>query len=344
VSDSEKLVFVTVYPNHCSVQQASQSKPPVLLIAGPTASGKTTLAVELVRRFPFAIVSVDSALVYKGMDIGTAKPDAAILRIAPHRLIDIRDPSETYSAAQFCIDARAAIEQIRNDGRLPLLVGGTMLYFRALQQGLTALPSADLSVRARLAKELAECGSVVLHARLGRIDPKAAMRIHRKDSQRILRALEVHELTGRTATELYESGRTERLASTTLKLALVPKDRLWLHQRIEQRLLRMLEEGFVTEVASLHARRDLSLDKPAMRAVGYRQVWQYLEGLTSYSEMVQRAVAATRQFAKRQLTWLRAEREAVWLDSSAPGVLNEVIEHLYLKGILPMPRDRLDYH
>lgn len=304
---------------------APNSGLPLLFIMGPTASGKTALAVELVRRFPFEIISVDSALVYKGMDIGTAKPDAATLRAAPHRLIDILDPSEAYSVAQFCSDANRAMEQIRANGRIPLLVGGTMMYFRALQQGLSHLPSADPQVRARLGKDLTDQGSAALHARLARIDRHAAARIHPNDPQRIQRALEVYELTGRTMTELCSSPRNEISSPGAVKLVMAPTNRRFLHHRIEQRFKQMLECGLLTEVASLHARPDLGLYRASMRAVGYRQVWEYLDGLTSYQEMVRRGFAATRQFAKRQFTWLRAEPNGVWLDSADGRRLDKAI-------------------
>jgi tRNA dimethylallyltransferase len=301
--------------------------PPALFIMGPTASGKTALAIELVKRFPFEIISVDSALVYRGMDIGTAKPDAATLRVAPHRLIDILDPSETYSAAWFCNDARAAIEQILSNERIPLLVGGTMLYYRALQLGLSDLPPANPQVRARLEEELAEHGLATLYARLVKVDPLAVARIHPHDYQRIQRALEVYELTGRTMTELCNHRQNEMFMQA-VKLVIAPQDRQCLYQRIERRFKVMLEQGFVAEVASLRARSDLSLDKPSMRAVGYRQVWQYLEGLTSFNRMVQTSVEATRQLAKRQLTWLRTEPKAVWLDSSTTSLVDQTINYL----------------
>jgi tRNA dimethylallyltransferase len=301
--------------------------PPALFIMGPTASGKTALAIELVKRFPFEIISVDSALVYRDMDIGTAKPDTATLRVAPHRLIDILDPSETYSAARFCSDARAAIEQILSNERIPLLVGGTMLYYRALQLGLSDLPPANPQVRARLEEELVEHGLATLYARLVKVDPLAVARIHPNDYQRIQRALEVYELTGRTMTELCDHRRNEMFMQV-VKLIIAPQDRQCLHQRIERRFKMMLEQGFVTEVASLRARSDLSLDKPSMRAVGYRQVWQYLEGLTSFNRMVQTSVEATRQFAKRQLTWLRTEPKAVWLDSCTTSLVDQTINYL----------------
>ena len=302
---------------------------------GPTASGKTALAVELVQRWPFAIISVDSALVYRGMDIGTAKPDAETQQIAPHRLIDILDPADAYSAGQFRSDALREIAAIQALGHWPLLVGGTMLYFRALERGLAELPSADLTVRTRLAAEMAEQGSGALHDRLAQIDPMAAARIHPHDTQRIQRALEVYELTGQSLTELCQRSHHELLPFRIVKQIVAPVDRQWLHERIEQRFRAMLEQGFIAEVERLRARGDLDLNKPAMRAVGYRQVWEYLEGALDYPGMVERGVVTTRQFAKRQLTWLRAESGALWLDSAAPGVLDRLIVRLRETGFFP---------
>lgn len=300
---------------------------------GPTAAGKTDLAVALAQRFPFEIISVDSALVYRGMDIGTAKPDAATLQAAPHHLIDILDPAEAYSAARFCEDARREMAAIRRRGRIPLLAGGTMLYFRALQQGLSELPASDPLLRARLQAELAGRGLAALHARLAGIDPVAAARIHPHDPQRILRALEVCELTGQPITELYAVKRDELPALGALKLIVAPARQI-LHERIEQRFHHMLARGFIPEVEHLRARGDLNLDKPAMRAVGYRQVWHYLEGLTDYRGMVSRGIIATRQFAKRQLTWLRAEPDAVWLDPAARRILDQAIGQIRNRGLL----------
>ena len=316
-------------------------RPPVLFLMGPTASGKTALAVELVQRLPFDIISVDSALVYRGMSIGTAKPDAATLQIAPHRLIDFLDPSETYSAGQFRHDARREIAAIQATGRIPLLVGGTLLYFRALERGLAELPTADPALRARLAAEFAEYGSPALHARLAQRDPVAAARIHPHDWQRIQRALEVGELTGRSLTELCDLSPNEALPFRIVKLIVTPADRQVLHQRIEQRFRAMLDQGLITEVAALRARGDLHPDLPAMRAVGYRQVWAYLDGHLDYSTMVERAVIATRQFAKRQLTWLRAESGAIRLDSLDAGLLERAMAELDECGFFPKTPVRL---
>ncbi len=311
-------------------------RPPVLFLMGPTASGKTALAVELVQRLPFEIISVDSALVYRGMDIGTAKPDAHTRRVAPHRLIDLLDPAEAYSAGQFRLDALREITAIQASGRYPLLVGGTMLYFRALERGLAALPGADLAVRARLATAWAEQGSAVLHSQLAQVDPVAAARIHPHDAQRIQRALEVYELTGQSLTELCKVASHETLPFRIVKRIVAPADRSILHERIERRFHAMLKQGFVQEVQRLWARGDLDRDLPAMRAVGYRQVWDYLDGRLDSAAMVERGIVATRQFAKRQLTWLRSELGAVWLDSTAPDQVEQLVAWLFETGFFSM--------
>jgi len=307
-------------------------RPPVLFLMGPTASGKTALAVELVRRLPFEIISVDSAQVYREMDIGTAKPDVETRRIAPHRLVDIRDPAEAYSAGQFRADALREIAAIQAAGHIPLLVGGTMLYFRALERGLAELPTADPALRARLAAERAEQGGAALHARLARLDPAAAARIHPADSQRIQRALEVYELTGRPLTELCAVSRNESLPFRIVKWIVAPANRQMLHERIKQRFQLMLAQGFVAEVERLRRRGDLNPDAPSMRAVGYRQVWAYLDGRLDETAMVERGIIATRQYAKRQLTWLRAEAGAVWLDGDENRRLDQAITRLREQG------------
>ena len=292
-------------------------RPLAIFLMGPTASGKTGVAVDLVQRLPLEIISVDSALIYRGMDIGTAKPDAATLRQAPHRLIDIRDPSEAYSAAEFRRDALEAMEDIRRRGKTPLLVGGTTLYFRALEQGLSNLPSADPLVRAQLEAEAREVGWAGMHARLRRVDPAAAARIHPNDPQRIQRALEVYELSGVAMSDLFAAGRKVSSDWQFLKIVLAPLDRGVLHQRIAQRFHAMLEQGFLDEVRRLRARGDLHAELPSMRAVGYRQAWAYLEGSLSAEEWVERALVATRQYAKRQMTWLRSETRCHWVDPLA---------------------------
>jgi tRNA dimethylallyltransferase len=287
------------------------TRPLAIFLMGPTASGKTALACELSERFPLDLVSVDSALVYRGMDIGTAKPDAATLARYPHALIDIRDPAQPYSAADFCADALPVMRQISARGRVPLLVGGTGLYFRALQQGLSELPEADPAIRARLSAEAGLAGWPAMHARLARMDPVAAARIGPNDAQRLQRALEVIELTGRPLSELQRGGAAVPFPWRVLKLALLPPDRRALHDRIARRFDTMLAAGFLDEVRALRTRSDLHAELPAIRAVGYRQAWEHLDGLTDPAQFRDRAIFATRQLAKRQITWLRS-------DSSAP--------------------------
>ncbi len=298
---------------------------------GPTCAGKTGLAVELVRRLPLEIVSVDSTQVYQGLDIGTAKPDAETLAEAPHRLLDFRDPAEPYSAARFCTDARREIDDIRARGRVPLLVGGTMLYFRALIRGLAPLPEADPQLRARLEARAAAQGWPALHHELSAVDPETAARLDPEDRQRLQRALEVYEVTGvplsehhrrhRCAVELSDSEESgqSNFPFTVLPVAVVPNERARLHARIEQRFHAMLGQGLVDEVAQLRQRQDLHPDLPALKSVGYRQVWQYLDGAYDHARMVDRGIVATRQLAKRQLTWLRGwpGLEWFWLDDPA---------------------------
>jgi tRNA dimethylallyltransferase len=286
---------------------------------GPTATGKTELAVDLAERHGCGIVSVDSAMVYRGMDVGTAKPGPEVLARAPHRLIDILDPRESYSAAQFRSDALREMRAIAAEGRVPLLVGGTGLYFRALDRGLSVLPAADAGVRARLNAEAAAAGWPALHARLRQVDPAAAARIHPNDPQRIQRALEVWELAGQPMSELLSGPVAGALPFRVVKVALVPADRRALHARIARRFEAMIEAGFVAEVERLRALPGLTPEHASMRAVGYRQVWSYLDGRLDYGATVERAITATRQLAKRQLTWLRAETGAARFDSLAPG-------------------------
>jgi len=299
---------------------------------GPTASGKTDLAVALVERLPCEIISVDSAMIYRGMDIGTAKPEAEILARAPHRLIDFLDPAESYSAARFREDALAEMEAIAAAGRVPLLVGGTGLYFRVLEQGLSPLPEADPVLRERIEREARELGWARMHERLARIDPESAARIHPNDPQRLQRALEVYELTGRPLSELWQRKKAQTLPWRPAKLALVP-ERGVLRERIARRFRAMLRAGFLEEVEALRARGDLSLSNPSMRCVGYRQAWQYLAGELEYDGMVERAVTATRQYAKRQLTWLRGESEVEWFDPGASGALEKVLKVLRANAI-----------
>lgn len=276
---------------------------------GPTATGKTEVAVDLVERGPFEIISVDSAMVYRGMDIGTAKPDAETLARAPHHLLDFLDPAESYSAARFSEDARALIEDIHARDRIPLLVGGTMLYFRALLEGLSPMPEANPGLRRRLEEEAALHGWPALHARLAEVDPDAAARIHPNDPQRIQRALEVHAQTGRPISELQREASQTPPPWHAIRIGLLPRQRHWLHARIEQRFDAMMEQGFLDEVRRLFERGDLHPGLPSVRAVGYRQLWAHLGGEYDYAEAVRRGIVATRQYAKRQITWLRREND-----------------------------------
>jgi tRNA dimethylallyltransferase len=309
-----------------SDQSVTDDLPPAIFLMGPTASGKTDLAVELVEELPCEIISVDSALVYRGMDIGTAKPDAELLARAPHRLIDIRDPDQTYSAAEFREDALSAMNEITSAGDIPLLVGGTMLYFRALEQGLSDLPKADAAIRARLEFEMQRFGLGHLHDRLKALDPQAGDRIHANDPQRILRALEVCELSGKPMTELQQESQGELLPYNVIKLVRAPKDRKQLHERIAKRFNLMLERGFEEEVRNLLGQEGITPDLPAMRAVGYRQMAAYLSGQYSWDEMVEKAIIATRQLAKRQFTWLRADRASHWLNEESGEVRQQALK------------------
>ena len=316
--------------------------PPAIFLMGPTASGKTDLAVKLCEELPCEIISVDSAMIYRGMDIGTAKPDDELRKIAPHRLIDICDPSEAYSAARFREDALKEMAEISSRGAIPLLVGGTFLYFRALEQGLSELPSANPAVRRRLEEQAHLIGWQGMHERLAKIDPVAAERIHPNDPQRIQRALEVYEITGVPMTRLFANQGGEDgppKAQSTIpyrvaKIILSTGDRAILHQRIEQRFDQMLAKGFIDEVETLFRRGDLTLSMPSMRAVGYRQVWEYLEGAWDYPAMHSKGITATRQYAKRQLTWLRAERDCTWYDATRKNIHKEVLKNLQSNGIL----------
>lgn len=304
------------------------SKPKVVCLMGPTASGKTGLAVELASQHGYEIISVDSALVYKGMDIGTAKPDAETLAQAPHRLIDIIDPSESYSAADFMADACREIDDIVAHGKTPLLVGGTMMYFNALQKGLAPMPAADPAIRAEFEQHAAEFGLASLHDQLKQIDPVAAERINPNDPQRLQRALEVFRLTGKTMTQLWAEQEAQELPFDMINLAVMPQDRATLHQRIEQRFDIMMEQGFLTEVEALYQRGDLTIDMPSIRCVGYRQLWQYLEGEDSLEDAIFKGIVATRQLAKRQHTWLRGWDNLVIFDSLQKDLLGQTLKYL----------------
>lgn len=293
----------------------SSTAKPAVLIMGPTGAGKTDLVLRLAEDWPIDIVSVDSAMVYRGMDIGTGKPSREVLARHPHRLVDILDPSQAYSAGQFVRDATQAIEEAHQRGRLPVLVGGTMLYFHALRRGIAEMPSADSQVRAQLDREAAERGWPALHRDLAAIDPKAAARIQPNDAQRIQRALEVFRLTGKTLSELHEAGQPPAPNVRFLAYAWVPSDRERLYAAIEARFHRMMEEGLLDEVRALYARGDLHADLPAIRSVGYRQLWEHLEGREPLSSSVQRAIFATRHLARRQLIWLRSDRDVRWVDA-----------------------------
>ena len=299
-----------------------QDRADAVLLAGPTCAGKTALALELAQRFPVEIVSVDSAQVYRGLDIGTSKPPVTVRAQVPHHLIDIRDPAQPYSAADFIRDATQAIGEIRARGRLPLVVGGTMLYARALREGLSNLPSANAEVRARLEAKARAIGWPALHAQLARVDAVTAARLPPNDSQRIQRALEIHELTGAPMSQLLDAPIAPALRLATI--ALLPADRAELHRRIDSRFDAMLAAGFLDEVRALMARADLSPELPAMRSVGYRQAWRHLRGETTFAQFRAQAIAATRQLAKRQITWLRSMDDAVRVDPFAEGAFAEL--------------------
>ncbi len=305
-----------------------QQLPLAILIMGPTASGKTQLALDLAKRFPCELISVDSALVYRGMDIGTAKPDADCLREFPHQLIDILEPQQSYSAAQFRQDALQLMAQAQQRQLVPVLVGGTMLYYRALLQGLASMPKADAGVRAQLEQQLQETGLAALHQRLQQLDPESAARIHSNDTQRIMRALEVWQVSGKTMTEHRQQQKSSPLPYNVQAFALAPAQRSILHERIAQRFALMLQQGFVDEVAGLRRLPGMHGQLPSMRSVGYRQVWDYLDGLYDAGLMEQKALAATRQLAKRQFTWLRSWKELTWLDSLDNNLLEQALKKL----------------
>ena len=313
--------------------QHSEHKPLAIFLMGPTASGKTDLAIQLRQQLPVEVISVDSALIYRGMDIGTAKPSKAELALAPHRLIDICDPAESYSAANFRTDALREMQEISAQGKIPLLVGGTMLYYKALLEGLSPLPSADEKVRSEIEAKAALIGWGGLHQELSKIDPISAQRINPNDSQRINRALEVFYLTGKTLTEL-TAQKGEALPYDILQFAIAPEQREVLHLRIEQRFHKMIELGFQQEVEKLYRRPDLNENLPSIRCVGYRQMWEYLRGDYDNDEMVFRGICATRQLAKRQITWLRGWTSPIqWLDSLQPAqALEKVLTSVSTKA------------
>lgn len=309
---------------------SSPKLPPAIFLMGPTASGKTGLAVSLVQQLPIELISVDSALVFKGMDIGTAKPDAATLAIAPHYLIDVTPPTEAYSAAQFRRDALALMQEITSCGKIPMLVGGTMLYFKSLQEGLSGLPEADADVRAAIDAQAAMVGWPAMHQRLAAIDPETAARLMPNDMQRIQRALEVHAITGQTMTALFAKQAEQPLPYDLLKIALVPSERKVLHERIAIRFNAMLEAGLLDEVEGLLRQYpELTSESTSMRCVGYRQALEYLRGDYDLDELSNRGIFATRQLAKRQLTWLRGMQDTVEVDCLSADMESEVIKLIH---------------
>ena len=303
-----------------------------VFIMGPTASGKTDLAIELVKHYPFEIISVDSALVYKDMDIGTAKPTKEELAIAPHHLIDFLDPAQSYSSAVFREDALNLMDDIHSRNKIPLLVGGTMLYHRSLLYGLSELPKSDKVIRNKLEAETKQHGNAYMHEKLSLIDAPAAKKIHPNDPQRVQRALEVYQISGKTMTRLQQESQAESLAWDTYKIVVAPESREILRQRIALRFQQMIAQGFIEEVQSLYQRDDLDLSLASMRAVGYRQVWEYLQGKMTKEQMIERSITVTRQFAKRQMTWLRREDDALWLATEADDIFEQAEK--YLKPLL----------
>ncbi len=300
----------------------------IICLMGPTASGKTDLAIELCKKFSGEIISVDSALIYRSMDIGTAKPTQNILNTTPHYLVDICDPAENYSVAQFCNDAIKYSEKILQDKKLPILAGGTMMYFHCLQQGLSELPGADANIRKQIEDKANLHGWQTLHNELAQIDPTAAERIHPNDPQRLQRALEVYYITGQSMTELLSHQQGFLNDYNIINIAVAPQQREQLHERIAKRFDLMLANGFLDEVKALYQRGDLTINMPSMRCVGYRQAWLHLEGQLTTAEMRERAIIATRQLAKRQLTWLRSWRDLTWFDSNAPDLLEQMGEFI----------------
>ncbi len=310
----------------------NQKHPPAIFLMGPTASGKTDLAMELYDRLPCEIISVDSAMIYRGMDIGTATPDADFLSRYPHKLVDILDPADSYSAADFRTDALREMATITAAGKIPLLVGGTMLYYQALLKGLATLPQANQAIRDRLIEEAEVEGWDGLHRRLQQVDPVAAERIHPNDPQRLQRALEVYELTGRSMTELWQEQEKQQLPYDVRQICVMPQERKTIHERIEKRFQIMLEQGFEAEVRALWNRGDLNLQMPSVRCVGYRQMWEYFEGTWNHPTMIEKSVIATRQLAKRQITWLRSWENLHHFESADPNLTNNALK--LLDGII----------
>jgi len=303
----------------------NQSLPPAIFLMGPTASGKTALSVQLAQALGGEIISVDSALVFKGMDIGTAKPTLEERAGIPHHLIDILEPWQSYSTGQFRHQALGLMKDISERGKIPVLVGGTQLYFNALFNGLAVLPVANLEIRRQLDKDLIQFGKEVLHQRLGNVDPLAAARIHPNDPQRVQRALEVYEISGQPLSSFFKAETDNELPYQAIKLIIAPPDRKILHDIIAQRFRAMLAQGFVEEVTGLYQRGDLTKQMPSMRAVGYRQVWDYLQGIDDVDVMTEKAIIATRQLAKRQFTWLRRVTDAMSFQTGQEHLLAEVM-------------------
>ncbi len=312
---------------------------PVIFLMGPTAGGKTALALEWCQQLPLDIISVDATQVYRGLNIGAAKPSAAEQKIAPHRLIDIRDPSQPYSVHEFQQDVLVEIADIHRVGRIPLLVGGTLLYFKALMEGLAELPSADVGIRKSIEAIAAQSGWAHVHELLKQVDPESAARLHPNDAQRVQRALEVYQITGKPLSIWWKEQKKPQNTSmhqascqqfpyNVASFAVAPSDRSVLHQRIEQRYQQMLANGWVAEVEALHRRADLSVNLPAVRAVGYRQIWAYLEGEYDYPTMIEKGIAVTRQLAKRQLTWLRKWPALQWVPTESQADLQNTVKNL----------------
>jgi tRNA dimethylallyltransferase len=323
------IVEISIDPN---TWYTSQMINKAIFLMGPTATGKTALALQLAQILPVDIISVDSAMVYRGLDIGTGKPTAEQLAHTPHQLIDICDPNEIYSVAQFCADATHAMNRSWQQQRIPLLVGGTMLYFKALQYGIAPLPSADAALRTELTQQAEQVGWPQLHTRLAQLDPVTAQRLGANDAQRIQRALEINLLTGKTLQELFQNNPEPQLNYKLHSFAITPQDRTKLHQKIAIRFMQMLESGFIAEVEKLYKRGDLNPQLPAIRSVGYRQIWNYLADKTDYTLMCDQAIAATRQLAKRQFTWLRSWENITHLDNSSEMVLDTIVNSVLDSG------------